>query len=510
MKSLFLNCGNDGLRRRFNLSEALAFEDLTDADLREVLKRSVVREGLVINPKTVATVVGHVARERKLEGFGNAGAVGSALNVAKKAQATRLRAEAAARRAPVASGIPTTPVAAGSATAASASLPSNPNLLALVDFDAAGATGGAAAARGALAGLRHLEFLDADLAELEATLVAAKAEGRSVDEILGNAHMVFTGPPGTGKTTVAKRFGRVFRDLELLPTANVVVVTAKNLLGEYIGATPPKVRERMRAALGGVLFIDEAYALIEGGGAGGRMTYGQEAIQALVDNITMDEFAGKLIVILAGYEVEINELFARANAGFASRFNRRRVAFPAWTAAQAVEAAVADIGESSSIGLTPAAADELAAGFAALVRAPHWASARDVKQVILPAMYSKRALRLHRAAALERAATAAAASAAGTPPEVPGAGAAAAGHRRRGLVPAALPPYEAADVLAAFEAELRSRRQLVVSGGAYLTAACGGPPAAGGAYAAAPPPEHKLPPPRGPQVRRREHDARRR
>lgn len=96
----------------------------------------------------------------------------------------------------------------------------------------------------------------------------------------------------------------MFKNLELLPTSNVHVVTAANLISRYMGGTGPNFVEAMRRAKGGILFVDEAYGMLPRHGS-----YGSEGMQALLDNITTEEFRGKLIVVLAGYKDHVEELF---------------------------------------------------------------------------------------------------------------------------------------------------------------------------------------------------------
>lgn len=126
-------------------------------------------------------------------------------------------------------------------------------------------------------------------------------------------HMIFKGNPGTGKTTVARILARLMRELGVLSKGHLVEVERADLVGEYIGHTAQKTREHVKKALGGIMFIDEAYSLARGG----EKDFGKEAIDCLVKS--MEDHKNDFILILAGYGLEM-EQFLRTNPGLPSRF----------------------------------------------------------------------------------------------------------------------------------------------------------------------------------------------
>ncbi len=191
------------------------------------------------------------------------------------------------------------------------------------------------------------DSVDAVFADLDALigLAAAKAQFRRLGELLrvnrlrrGHGlktagvvlHMVFTGGPGTGKTTLARLVGRLYHALELLERGDVVEVTRADLVSGFVGQTAQRTNEVIDSALGGVLFIDEAYALVRPGAEG---DFGPEAVAELLKR--MEDDRARLAVIIAGYPAEI-DAFLATNPGFASRFGET-LTFEDFTPAELAE-----------------------------------------------------------------------------------------------------------------------------------------------------------------------------
>jgi probable Rubsico expression protein CbbX len=140
-------------------------------------------------------------------------------------------------------------------------------------------------------------------------------------------HMCFTGHPGTGKTTVAMRMAALLKHLGYLRRGHLVVATRDDLVGQYVGHTAPKTKEILKKAMGGVLFIDEAYYLYR---PENERDYGQEAIEMLLQ--VMENQRDDLVVVLAGYQERMNTFF-QYNPGFRSRI-AHHINFPDYTLEQ--------------------------------------------------------------------------------------------------------------------------------------------------------------------------------
>ncbi|WP_280453727.1 type VII secretion AAA-ATPase EccA [Nocardia brasiliensis] len=132
-------------------------------------------------------------------------------------------------------------------------------------------------------------------------------------------HLIFSGPPGTGKTTIARVIAKIFAGLGVVDNADVVEVSRNDMVGTHLGHTAPKTNALIDSALGGVLFVDEAYTLIQEGLSGGD-AFGKEAVDTLLARMENDR--DKLVVVIAGYDDEIDR-FLTSNEGLASRFTKR-------------------------------------------------------------------------------------------------------------------------------------------------------------------------------------------
>lgn len=299
---------NSGLESRFN--KVIDFPDYDASELEKIFRMMAAKKGYVLDAEADSNL--HIEMEkmynRRSDNFGNARDVRNFLASAEQRRRERLRGNIDV-------------IAAGTKT--------------LVHSDIAGNDAGKeVSVKEVMAELDALTGLDgvkASIRRLAASvnreLKLAQAEGRTPDVSVG--HYLFLGNPGTGKTTVARLMGKILHAMKLLPRPDVTEVLRDDLVAGYMGQTAQQTKDVVMDAMGGVLFIDEAYSLC----SGPNDSFGQECINTLVP--LLENYKGKFVCIAAGYSREMQD-FLDANSGLKSRF-RNRIDFEDYDPEQMLE-----------------------------------------------------------------------------------------------------------------------------------------------------------------------------
>jgi len=230
-----------------------------------------------------------------------------------------------------------------------------------------------------------IEQLDAELVglapvkarirEIAAFLVVSRARSAmGLEASSPSLHMCFTGNPGTGKTTVALRMAQILHRLGYVRKGHVVSVTRDDLVGQYIGHTAPKTKEVLKKAMGGVLFIDEAYYLYR---PENERDYGQEAIEILLQ--VMENHRDDLVVILAGYKDRMDTFF-QSNPGMSSRISHH-IDFPDYSEPELLQIAGKMVGQMNY--RLDAHAEQAMDDYIRLRKQqPHFANARSIRNAL--------------------------------------------------------------------------------------------------------------------------------
>ncbi|MFD9692348.1 right-handed parallel beta-helix repeat-containing protein [Kitasatospora sp. NPDC059088] len=360
---------NPGLASRF--SRTVEFRNYSPQELVTIVQRAAAAHGFDLAEATSQALEAHFTRMPKGADFGNGRAARKVFEEMVDRQASRLAALAEVTDADL-------PLLLPEDLGAEA-----------VRAPAPGTDGGS----DLLARLRAMVGLSAAKEQVE-NLVNLITQARRREEAGLPAarishHLVFAGPPGTGKTTVARLYGALLAELGVLPTGQLVETARADLVGRYIGHTAQLTKDAFERARGGVLFVDEAYTLTPRGGAASG-DFGQEAVDTLMK--LMEDHRDEVVVIVAGYEDEMRGFLA-SNPGLASRFPQQ-IAFDHYSADELVTI-VARQAEDAGYLCAPETLTALAALCAAVPRDRNFGNGRFARQT-LEAMVTRQAGRLAR------------------------------------------------------------------------------------------------------------------
>ncbi|KAF9223028.1 P-loop containing nucleoside triphosphate hydrolase protein [Gyrodon lividus] len=351
MEDMFQNV-NPGLARRFAIENAFNFEDFTEPQLMEIFDFKLKKQDLSATDAAKQVARDLLSRMKDRPNFGNAGEVENLLGLSKDRYQKRM------------SSVP-------------------PHLRSDVIFEPEDIDPDFNRSQNASTNLSKMfeDVVGCDeviqkLDKYQKIARTMKAQGLDMRKQIPS-NFVFKGPPGTGKTTTARKLGQVYYDMGFLASTDVIECSASDLVGEYVGHTGPKTRKLFEKALGKVLFIDEAYRL-------GQGRFAQEAMDEIVDLMTKERFMNKLVIIIAGYDNDMNNLLG-VNPGLASRF-AEEIHFKNMTSEQCLTLLDKDLRKSNIIiaemtDTTSPQYQEMKTIVNRMSLLSSWGNARDIKTI---------------------------------------------------------------------------------------------------------------------------------
>lgn len=346
---------NPGLASRF--SRVVEFENYTPAELVTIVEHFCRTHQYTLEYGTRAALEAHFTRLPRDETFGNARTARKLFEEMVDRQAQRLATDSAASAQDltrlVVEDLGVTEVRGVGLAASQDDKQGVANLLSKLD---------------AMVGLVSVKREVTDLVNLLASARRRQEAGLPVPSL--SRHLIFSGPPGTGKTTIARLYGQLLAAMGVLAQGQLVEVGRADLVGQYMGHTEKKTTEVFEKARGGVLFVDEAYSLARGG-------FGSEAIDTLVK--LMEDHRDEVVVIVAGYADQITQ-FLTTNPGLASRFSTR-IEFPNYTPDELVTI-VGQHAETAGYTCTPQTLLALHRRFSEMERGPDFGNGRDARRTL--------------------------------------------------------------------------------------------------------------------------------
>ncbi len=367
---------NPGLQSRFRTT--IDFPSYETGELTQILHLMVRQNGYELPAEIDAKLVPWLEANRRRENWGNAREMRSLLEHAMGVQASRIAGDANAdlKRLELADF-------ADKVDAGQKASGLTPGRQMKVEPKRIDEQRTADQALDTLESMIGLNSVKQEVNTMIATLEAEKrrrAQGLPLTTI--SRHMVFAGPPGVGKTVVARAIGDIYRSLGVLRIGHVVETDRAGLVAGYIGQTAPKTLDRCKEALDGILFIDEAYALSQGAGSSGD--FGKEAIDTLLK--FMEDNRERIIVIVAGYPQEMRR-FIGANPGLESRFSKT-IEFPAYSSDELLRIVGAMAG-AAGVDMPDAAIDKIRPWIAERMTSETWGNARSMRTLLERAIESQ-------------------------------------------------------------------------------------------------------------------------